>query len=127
MATIDVAIVSIDGSIWSGKANSVTTTTVEGELGILPNRQPILAQMATDGVVTVHTEDDEYLVFAVTGGLLSCTGSVVTVIAEHAYSAEDFSVAELQKELDALPENADEEDRTTLKAKLRAAKRLSAA
>lgn len=126
MATIDVAIVSIDGSIWSGKASSVTTTTVEGELGILPNRQPILAEMATDGVVTVHTEDGEYLVFAVTGGLLSCTGSVVTVLAEHAYSAKDLSVAELQQQLASLPESAHVEDRTTLKAKLRAAQRLSA-
>lgn len=55
MSDLDVSIVSVDGSVWSGTAASVTSTTVEGEMGILYGRQPILAQMAEDGVVTVHS------------------------------------------------------------------------
>lgn len=126
MATMHVAIVSIDGSIWAGDAESVTGTTVEGELGILPGRQPILAEMASEGVVTVHTADGEYLVFGITGGLLSCTGHTVTIIAEHAYPAESDSVDALRNELDSLPETAKAQEHTALKAKLRAAQRLSA-
>lgn len=125
MATMDVAIVSIDGSIWSGEGTSVTGTTVNGEMGILPGRQPILAEMAEVGVVTVRTDDDDYLVFAVTGGLLSCTGDRVTIIAEHAYTAEDFSEAELRQELESLPDTATEQEKVILQAKLRAAQRLS--
>ena len=35
MSDLDVSIVSVDGSVWSGTAASVTSTTVEGEMGIL--------------------------------------------------------------------------------------------
>ena len=84
MSDLDVSIVSVDGSVWSGTAASVTSTTVEGEMGILYGRQPILAQMAEDGVVTVHSADGDFLVFAVSGGLLSCTGKHVMVMAEKA-------------------------------------------
>lgn len=62
MSDLDVSIVSVDGSVWSGTAASVTSTTVEGEMGILYGRQPILAQMAEDGVVTVHSADGDFLV-----------------------------------------------------------------
>lgn len=127
MADLDVSIVSVDGSVWSGTATSVTGTTVEGEMGILYGRQPILAQMAEDGVVTVHSTDGEFLVFAVSGGLLSCTGANVIVMAEKAMPATDVSIENVEKQLAALPEEASAEERAQLRAQIRAAKRLSAA
>ena len=104
MSDLDVSIVSVDGSVWSGTAASVTSTTVEGEMGILYGRQPILAQMAEDGVVTVHSADGDFLVFAVSGGLLSCTGKHVMVMAEKAIPADNISLADVEKQLADLPE-----------------------
>lgn len=128
MADLDVSIVSVDGAVWSGTATSVTSTTVEGEMGILYGRQPILAQMADDGVVTVHSTDDgEFLVFAVSGGLLSCTGTHVVVMAENATPASAISIEDAEKKLAVLPEESSEGERAQLKAQIRAAKRLASA
>ncbi|ALE18607.1 F0F1 ATP synthase subunit epsilon [Lawsonella clevelandensis] len=127
MADLDVSIVSVDGSVWYGTATSVTSTTVEGEMGILYGRQPILAQMAEDGVVTVHSTDGEFLVFAVSGGFLSCTGANVIVMAEKAMPASDVSLEDVEKKLAALPEDGSGGERAQLRAQIRAAKRLAAA
>ena len=127
MADLDVSIVSVDGSVWYGTATSVTSTTVEGEMGILYGRQPILAQMAEDGVVTVHSTDGEFLVFAVAGGFLSCTGANVIVMAEKAMPASDVSLEDVEKKLAALPEDGSGGERAQLRAQIRAAKRLAAA
>ena len=127
MADLDVSIVSVDGSVWYGTATSVTSTTVEGEMGILYGRQPILAQMAEDGVVTVHSTDGEFLVLAVSGGFLSCTGANVIVMAEKAMPASDVSLEDVEKKLAALPEDGSGGERAQLRAQIRAAKRLAAA
>ena len=127
MSDLDVSIVSVDGSVWSGTAASVTSTTVEGEMGILYGRQPILAHMAEDGVVTVHSADGDFLVFAVSGGLLSCTGKHVMVMAEKAIPADNISLADVEKQLADLPEDTPEWKRSHLRAQIRAAKRLAAA
>lgn len=127
MADLDVSIVSVGGAVWSGTATSVTSTTVEGEMGILYGRQPILAQMADDGVVTVHSTDGEFLVFAVSGGLLSCTGTHVVVMAENATPASAISIEDAEKKLAVLPEESSEGERAQLKAQIRAAKRLASA
>ena len=127
MADLDVSIVSVDGSVWYGTATSVTSTTVEGEMGILYGRQPILAQMAEDGVVTVHSTDGEFLVFAVSGGFLSCKGANVIVMAEKAMPASDVSLEDVEKKLAALPEDGSGGERAQLRAQIRAAKRLAAA
>ena len=127
MADLDVSIVSVDGSVWYGTATSVTSTTVEGEMGILYGRQPTLAQMAEDGVVTVHSTDGEFLVFAVSGGFLSCTGANVIVMAEKAMPASDVSLEDVEKKLAALPEDGSGGERAQLRAQIRAAKRLAAA
>ena len=127
MADLDVSIVSVDGSVWYGTATSVTSTTVEGEMGILYGRQPILAQMAEDGVVTVHSTDGDFLVFAVSGGFLSCTGANVIVMAEKAMPASDVSLEDVEKKLAALPEDGSGGERAQLRAQIRAAKRLAAA
>lgn len=127
MAHLNVSIVSVDGSVWAGTATSLTSTTVYGEMGILHGRQPILAQMAEDGVVTVHSTEGEFLVFAVSGGLLSCTGENVVVMAEKAVPAEDVSLPDAEKKLAALTEDSAEGERAQLRAQVRAARRLAAA
>lgn len=40
---LEVDVVSPEGPIWSGTASAVSVPGLEGDLGILPGRQPILA------------------------------------------------------------------------------------
>ena len=60
---MNVRIVSTDEVLWAGKASSVVVPSIDGDLGILPGRQPILAVLragkarvtAEDGAVVVAT------------------------------------------------------------------------
>ncbi len=51
--SLQVEVVSHEGRLWHGAALSVQFPTVDGSLGVLPGRQPLLAQLG-DGTVTCH-------------------------------------------------------------------------
>ena len=56
MAELDVDIVAVERKIWSGKATFVFTRTTSGEIGILPNHIPLVAQLVDDAMVRVERE-----------------------------------------------------------------------
>ena len=84
--SLQVEVVSHEGRLWHGSAVSVQFPTVDGSLGVLPGRQPLLAQLS-EGTVTV-SRADEVVSFQVTGGFASVDSDFVTVVADHATVAE---------------------------------------
>lgn len=80
--SLQVEVVSHEGRLWHGSAVSVQVPSVDGSLGILPGRQPLLAQLG-DGTVTV-TRSGEVVSFEVSGGFASVDSDFVTVVADHA-------------------------------------------
>src|SRR6218665_1065203 len=50
MATLAVSVVSADREVWSGEASLVVARTVEGEIGIMPGHEPMLAILAAGEV-----------------------------------------------------------------------------
>ena len=73
MAELDVDIVAVEREIWSGKATFVFTRTTSGEIGILPQHIPLVAQLVDDAMVRVEREGEDDLRIAVDGGFLSVT------------------------------------------------------
>ena len=69
------------GAAWQGSARSVSVPLIDGELGVLPGRQPILALLGR-GTVRVVTAQEESLSFEVAGGFCSVDQDVVTVAAD---------------------------------------------
>ncbi len=92
MAELDVAIVAVEREIWSGKATFLFTRTTSGEIGILPNHIPLVAQLVDDAMVRVEREGEDDLRIAVNGGFMSVTEAGVTILAE---------AAEFESEIDA--------------------------
>ena len=43
MGELNVSLVAMDREVWVGKARLVVATTPEGEIGILPGHEPVLA------------------------------------------------------------------------------------
>ena len=84
--SLQVEVVSHEGRLWHGTALSVQLPTVDGSLGVLPGRQPLLSQMG-EGIVTV-TCSDQVVSFQVTGGFASVDSDFVTVVADHATVTE---------------------------------------
>ncbi len=91
MGELNVAVVSAERALWSGTAKSLVAKTPEGEIGILPGHEPVLA-LLVEGPVRIEQSDGSKLLVAVHGGFFSVNSDNVQVIAEVAEMAQDIDV-----------------------------------
>ncbi|AXE54865.1 F0F1 ATP synthase subunit epsilon [Aurantimicrobium sp. MWH-Uga1] len=80
---LQVSVVAADQEVWSGAASMVVAKTSEGEIGILPGHEPMLAILA-GGEVRVTTEDGSKITANAEGGFLSVENNNVSVVASAA-------------------------------------------
>jgi F-type H+-transporting ATPase subunit epsilon len=83
MATLNVSVVSADQQVWSGEAAMVVARTVEGEIGILPGHEPMLAILA-GGEVRVTLPGGDKVTANAEEGFLSVHSDAVQVVASRA-------------------------------------------
>ncbi|MDF1479989.1 F0F1 ATP synthase subunit epsilon [Leifsonia sp. H3M29-4] len=83
MADLKVSIVSADHEVWSGLAKQIVARTTEGEIGILPGHEPILAILGA-GEVRVTSPNGEVFTANADDGFLSVEHDTVTVVARNA-------------------------------------------
>ena len=126
MATLQVELVAVERTIWSGEARMVIARTTEGELGILTGHAPLLGQLAEGGVVTIRgAEGQEDLVVAAHGGFVSVTERGVSILAE---TAEISTEIDVQRAREALSRaEGERDDPEAVAATRRAQSRLRAA
>jgi F-type H+-transporting ATPase subunit epsilon len=101
---MDISIVAVDRKIWSGKGTFVFTRTTSGEIGIMPDHIPLVAQLVDDAVVRVERDDEDDLRIAILGGFMSVTETGVTILAE----AAEFDT-EINEDQARLDEASDDE------------------
>ncbi|MFA7655525.1 F0F1 ATP synthase subunit epsilon [Acidithiobacillus thiooxidans] len=89
--TIDVRVVSAEGSIYEGVATMVVAPGEMGELGILPRHAPLLTGLRPGELRIINGENTEYLF--VNGGMLEIQPDVVTVLADSAERTTDIDEA----------------------------------
>ncbi len=80
MSQLQVDLVAADRKVWSGEASMVRARTSDGELGILPQHQPLLGVLVA-GDVVIHGEDGEKVV-TIDSGFLSVEHDRVTIVAD---------------------------------------------
>ena len=117
---IDVELVAADQRVWSGKASMVIVRTADGDLGVLPNHESVLAVLVP-WPVTIRTPDQGDVVASVNGGFVSFADNRLSLLAESAELAGDIDVKKAEREL-ALARDASDE-----RAEAIAASRLAAA
>jgi F-type H+-transporting ATPase subunit epsilon len=83
MADLKVSVVSADNEVWSGLAKQIVARTTEGEIGILPGHEPILAILGA-GEVRVTTLDGAVIRANAEDGFLSVEHNTVTIVARNA-------------------------------------------
>ena len=125
MATLQVELVAVERTIWSGEARMVIARTTEGELGILPGHAPLLGQLAEGGVVTIRGAEGEDVIVAAHGGFLSVTEKGVSILAETAEISSEIDVERAREALRRAEGEGDDPD--ALAAARRAQSRLRAA
>ena len=93
MATLQVDVVSAEGSIFSGQAQFVALPGESGELGILPRHTPLITRIRPGAVRIKRADngDDEFVFVA--GGILEVQPGSVTVLADTAIRGKDLDEA----------------------------------
>jgi F-type H+-transporting ATPase subunit epsilon len=95
---MQVEVVAADRVVWSGRSSNIIAKTVEGDIGILPNHEPVLAVLEPSAVV-IFSEDGHREIVAVDGGFISVSQGRVSILSEYARMAGEISVAQAEKEL----------------------------
>jgi F-type H+-transporting ATPase subunit epsilon len=81
---LQVSVVSADHEVWTGTASMVVAKTTEGEIGILPGHEPLLAILSA-GEVRITTGSGAASVRAnAEDGFLSVEHDTVTIVARNA-------------------------------------------
>ena len=116
MAELNIDIVAVDRKIWSGQGTFLFTRTTSGEIGILPNHIPLVAQLVDDAMVRVEREGEDDLRIAVDGGFLSVTEQSVTVLAESAEFESEIDEAAAERDAESDDEATAAKGRARLRA-----------
>ncbi len=112
MAEGDVLIVDVvaaDRRVWEGKALSVILRTVDGDIGILPNHEPVLG-LLVPGAAEILTTDGKREVVAVDGGFITVADNRVSVFGQYGRLAHEISIPEAEKELMAAEQKLNDGD-----------------
>lgn len=100
-------IVSQDRMVFEGDVDIVIAPSVEGEIGILPDHAPLIANLEM-GVIKVQRDDEEE-VFTVTGGFIEVQPDVVTVMAEASEHVDEIDVERARKAREQAKETLEKE------------------
>ncbi|MEY5145307.1 MAG: hypothetical protein RL745_676 [Actinomycetota bacterium] len=119
MAELQVSVVAADRQVWSGAATSLVAATSEGEIGILPGHEPVLAVLRT-GVVRIKPVEGAEVRVAVDGGFFSVDRNVVRVLSGDAKLASEIDEAATRAELDQAKAAQDVDREKVLSAHLEA-------
>ena len=92
MGELTVAVVSAEKAIWQGTAKSIVAKTPEGEIGILPGHEPVLA-LLLESPLRIEEADGAKMMVAVHGGFFSVDSNKVNVIADSHLTGTDNVLA----------------------------------
>ena len=70
---LHVELVAADQAVWTGEAKMVIAKTVEGEIGLLPGHEPMLAILGA-GEVRITLEDGNIIKANAEDGFLTLIG-----------------------------------------------------
>lgn len=92
-----VEVVSADGRVWEGEALAVVARTTEGDIGILPGHEPILAVLVPCAA-EILAKVNEREVVAVDGGFLSVNDNKLSILSQYAKLARTISLHDAEAE-----------------------------
>lgn len=128
MSVLRVEVVAAEGIAWEGEALSVIARTTEGDIGVLPNHEPMLATLVPCAA-EVLTADGNREVVVIEGGFISVADNRVSMLSQYARIAKEIDLKAAEHELAAAEKrlNAGEIDEETRHHFLRAQAQVKAA
>ncbi|MFS9024236.1 F0F1 ATP synthase subunit epsilon [Streptococcus koreensis] len=98
MSQMNVQIVTPDGLVYDHHASFVSVRTLDGEMGILPRHENMIAVLAVDEVKVKRIDDDTHVNWiAVNGGIIEVVDNVITIVADSAERARDIDISRAER------------------------------
>ena len=89
-------IVSAEEEIFSGNVKNIIAAAMMGEVGIYPKHTPMITPLKP-GEVKIITDQDEEMLFFISGGVIEVQPEIVTVLADTAIRGEDLDEAKAEE------------------------------
>lgn len=96
MATFNVKVVTYQEKVLEQEADFLLVRTKEGDMGVLPNHSPFVAELAI-GEMMIRLNGTEKSYF-VSGGFLEISNNNVTILADEAMASELIDLERAKKE-----------------------------
>jgi F-type H+-transporting ATPase subunit epsilon len=128
VSVLRVEVVAAEGIAWQGDALSVSARTTEGDIGVLPNHEPMLASLVPCAAEVLGTDGNREVV-VLDGGFISVADNRVSLLSPFARIAKEIDLKAAEHELAAAEKrlNAGEIDEETRHHYLRAQAQVKAA
>ncbi len=94
---LKVEVVSADRQVWAGDATNIIARTTEGDLGILPGHEPLMAALVPC-VVDIVTSDGRSETLAVEGGFISVAEGNVWILSQDAVMGNEVTLETAYRE-----------------------------
>ena len=96
MSIMHLDIVSAEEEIFSGNVKNIIAAAMMGEVGIYPKHTPMITPLKP-GEIKIITEQDEEMLFFISGGVIEVRPDIVTVLADTAIRGEDLDEAKAEE------------------------------
>ena len=128
MPSFNVSVVTQVKKILEQEAGYLRLRTYEGDIGILPNHAPFVAELSMGKMEIESPNKDKRNIYFLSGGFLEISNNQATIIADEIFPIEEIDieseqtlVENLKKELEKL-ETDEEKKRLQKKLKISLAK-----
>jgi F-type H+-transporting ATPase subunit epsilon len=99
--TLDVEIVTPDGSVLRDRARMIVVPGAEGELGVLPRHAPLIAELNPGETrVRLAADETEFQRFATGPGYFKVQGDTAVVLVDSAVAVAEIDVAAAERDRD---------------------------
>jgi F-type H+-transporting ATPase subunit epsilon len=99
--TLDVAIVTPEGSVLQDRARMIVVPGAEGELGVLPRHAPLIAELNPGETrVRLAADETEFQRFATGAGYFKVQGDTAVVLVDSAVAVAEIDVAAAERDRD---------------------------
>lgn len=131
---LKVEVVAADRQVWAGDVVNIIARTTEGDIGVLPGHEPLMAALVPC-VVEIVTADGRSETLAVDGGFISVAEGHVWILSQTAVLGQEVTLDKAQREaaelrdLERTGEASDEQVHRLhiLDAQIRASERVRSA
>ena len=118
--TFKLNIITPDKDFFNDDVEMVIVRTVEGDMGILGNHEPVVAPLAIGGIRVRKNENEEFVEASCSGGFINIAEDKVDVVTDSAEWADEIDLERAETSLERAKErfNSRNDSIDVMRAKL---------